>query len=328
MDFEPSYAMSDIVNHMAEKANAFLAALRVDQIAKAQMPFDNEDARQDWHYIPRERLGLSLKEMETHQRAKALALLDTGLSERAQSTARTIMSLEPILAEIEGPRRRFSRDPELYHLAVFGQPGEASTWSWRFEGHHISVNYTIIHGSLVAPTPFFFGSNPALVRHGDRMGLRTLKMEEDLARDLLSSLDGEQKKVAIISTQAPDDILTRNQPHVGGQLTSQGLQFKDMSQAQYGLAIKLLDVYVTRLPLLMADVQRKKIESATLETATFEWAGGINRGQGHYYRLLGATFLAEYDCTQNQANHIHAVWRDLTNDFGADFLQQHYHKSH
>jgi len=328
MSFESTDSMSAMANRMAENATAFLAALRIDQLEKAQMPFDDDVVRRDWHYIPKERTGLSLKEMEAHQRTKALALLDSGLSRRARSTARTIMSLEPILAKIEGPRRRFARDPELYYLSIFGQIEQGATWSWRFEGHHISVNYTIVNGSLVAPTPFFFGSNPALVRHGDRRGLRALKMEEDLARELLSSLDGEQKKIAIINAQAPDDILTRNQPQVGGQVSREGLRFKDMTAGQYELAKKLIDVYITRLPLLMAAWQRQKIESASLETAAFAWAGGINRGQGHYYRLLGSTFLAEYDCTQNQANHIHAVWRDLGNDFGLDFLKAHYQKSH
>ena len=143
---------------------------------------------------------------------KHFVLLDTGLSEQARTKARTIINLEPILAEVEGPRRRFPRDPDLYNLVIFGTPGSDTTWSWRFEGHHVSVNYTIVNGTLVAPTPVFFGSNPAQVRHGEHEGLRALKEEEDLARDLLASLDGEQKRVAIISDEAPADILTRNVP--------------------------------------------------------------------------------------------------------------------
>ena len=157
---------------------------------------------------------------------------------------------------------------------------------------------------------------------------RFLTEEEHLARDLLASLDGEQKKVAIISADAPDDILTRNVPHISNEVQIQGLQLEDMTTSQHDVATKLLDVYITRLPVSMANAQRKKIESTSLDTAAFAWAGGVNRGEGHYYRLLGATFLAEYDCTQNQANHIHAVWRDLTNDFGSDILKKHYQKSH
>jgi hypothetical protein len=328
MNFEELYTQIDTAHRMAEAATAFLAALRPDQVAKAQMPFDDEAARRDWHYIPRDRLGLALKEMEAHQRDKAFALLDTGLGEQARTKARTIISLESILAEVEGPKRRFPRDPELYDLVIFGLPGGEATWSWRFEGHHISVNYTIANGCLVAPTPIFFGANPAQVRHGERQGLRALKEEEDLARDLLVSLDGEQKKVAIISAEAPADILTRNVSRVGDEVHIAGLQLGDMTALQRDLATILIDVYVTRLPQSVAGAQRKKLKSTSLDTVAFAWAGGINRGEGHYYRLLGSTFLAEYDCTQNEANHIHAVWRDLTNDFGDDILKRHYRKSH
>ncbi len=326
MTLEERYTQIDTAKRMADAAVAFLASLRPDQAASAQLPFNEEHARQDWHYIPRDRLGLALKDMAAHQRDKAFALLDTGLSEHARATARTIISLEPILAEVEGPRRRFPRDPDLYNLVIFGTPGGEATWSWRFEGHHVSVNYTIVNGTLVAPTPIFFGSNPAQVRHGDREGLRALKEEEDLARDLLASLDGEQKSVAIISSKAPDDILTRNVPRVNDEVHIEGLQLKDMTAAQREVVTALLDVYVTRLPDSMADAQRANLVS--LDTAAFAWAGGVHRGEGHYYRVLGSAFLAEYDCTQNQANHIHAVWRDLTNDFGDDILKQHYRTSH
>lgn len=328
MNIEELYTQIDTANRMAEAATAFLASLRPDQAAKAQMVFDDEAARRDWHYIPRERLGLSLKEMEAYQRDKAFVLLDTGLGEQARAKARTIINLEPILAEVEGPGRRFPRDPDLYDLVIFGMPGAETTWSWRFEGHHISVNYTIVNGSLVAPTPIFFGANPDQVRHGDREGLRALKEEQDLARDLLASLDGEQKKVAIISANAPHDILTRNVARVSDEIQIEGLLLKDMTTSQRNVAKTLIDVYVTRLPESIAEAQRHKLTLTSLDTAAFAWAGGVNRGEGHYYRLLGSTFLAEYDCTQNQANHVHAVWRDLKNDFGDDILKQHYQKNH
>ena len=327
MNLEELYTHIDTAKRMADTATAFLASLRSDQKAKAQQTFDDESKRHDWHYVPRERLGLPLKEMESHQRNKAFALVDTGLGEQACNKARTIISLEPILAESEGTGRRFPRDPELYHLVIFGTPGD-STWSWRFEGHHISINYTIVNNTLVAPTPVFFGSNPAQVRHGSKEGLRALKEEEDFGRDLLASLDGEQKKVAIISAEAPQDMLTRNVPKVTDEVKIEGLQLKNMTASQRDLATALIDVYVTRLPEPIAIAQRKNLVSTSRDTAAFAWAGGVNRGDGHYYRVLGTTFLAEYDCTQNNANHIHAVWRDLTNDFGSDILKQHYQKNH
>lgn len=328
MSLEELYTQIDTAKAMADTATAFLASLRSDQATKAQQAFDNEESRHDWHYIPRDRLGLGLKEMEQHQRDKAFALVDTGLGEQARTKARTIISLEPILAEVEGAERRFPRDPELYHLVIFGTPGSDTTWSWRFEGHHISINYTIVNGTLVAPTPVFFGSNPAQVRHGSNEGLRALKEEEDLARDLLASLDGDQQKVAIISAEAPNDIFTRNLPRVSDEVQIEGLQLKDMTESQRTLTNELINVYVSRLPDSIANAQRENLIAKSLDTAAFAWAGGINRGDGHYYRVLGSTFLAEYDCTQNDANHIHAVWRDLTNDFGSDILRKHYQQSH
>ena len=253
MNLEERHTQIDTAKRMADAATAFLASLRPDQTAMAQLAFDDENARRDWHYIPRDRLGLALKDMEAHQRDKAFALLDTGLSEQARARVSTIISLEPILAEVEGPRRRFPRDPDLYDLVIFGTPGGETTWSWRFEGHHVSVNYTIVNGTLVAPTPIFLGSNPAQVRHGEHEGLRALKEEEDLARDLLASLDGEQKRVAIISAKAPDDILTRNVPRVNEEVQIDGLQLKDMTVAQREVVTALLDVYVTRLPDSIAE---------------------------------------------------------------------------
>ena len=328
MDLDKLYEQTDTAKRMAEAATAFLAALRPDQLARAQTDFDDEATRKDWHYIPRERPGLSLKEMEAHQREKAFKLVDTGLAEQARNRVRTIISLESVLAEQEGSRRRLPRDPELYHLVVFGNPGTETTWSWRFEGHHISLNHTIVNGSMVAPTPIFFGANPARVLHGEKEGLRTLKDEEELARELLSALDGEQKKVAVITPEAPSDILTSNVPCVTDEVHPEGLSVQDMTDGQQEIVNTLIDVYITRLPEPVAAAQRTKIETAGLDSACFSWAGAEERGKGHYYRVQAPVFLAEYDCTQNGANHIHSVWRDLTNDFGDDILKRHYRRSH
>ena len=328
MNIDEIYQQADTASRQAEAATAFLAALRPDQQAKTQHPFDDETVRKDWHYIPRDRAGLPLKEMEAHQREKAFNLVDTGLGEAARLKARTIISLEPILAQIEGTVRRFPRDPELYHMVIFGTPGGADPWSWRFEGHHISLNYTVVNGCMVAPTPTFFGANPAQVRHGEREGLRALEEEEDLGRDLLASLDGDQKRVAIIQADAPSDILTRNTPQVGDDVTPEGLSGKDMTPGQRETMQALVNVYINRLPGELAETEHGKLKAADPLGIHFAWAGAEERNKGHYYRVQGPTFLAEYDNTQNDANHIHSVWRDLTNDFGEDVLRQHYRQSH
>ena len=319
---------TDTVKRMAEAASAFLTALKDDQGAKARLDFGDTGERENWHYIPRERAGLALKEMDGGQRELAHALVATGVSAASYEKTKTIMGLEQVLAETEGTDRQFPRDSELYYLSVFGEPGEDEPWGWRFEGHHISLNFALVDGSMVGPTPVFFGANPAEVRHGAQEGTRALKDEEEVARELLAALDGEQKRQAVIAAEAPDDILTRAAPHVADEVQPEGLAGADMSAAQRQILQALVEVYVNRLPEEVAVAERARVERADLNQSHFAWAGPQERGKGHYYRVLGKTYLAEYDNTQNDANHIHAVWRDLENDFAEDLLRRHYRQAH
>jgi hypothetical protein len=328
MDTTQIYQEQETAQGMAEAAAAFLAGLNETQRAKALLDFADETQRTDWHYIPRDRAGLPLKEMDPAQQQRAHALVAAGLSTTGYQKAKTIISLEPILAVQEGTGRRFPRDAELYYVSVFGTPGSSEPWGWRFEGHHISLNYTIVDGYMVGPLPTFFGSNPAEVRHGDQQGLRALKEEEDLGRQLLMDLDGDQRKLAIISAEAPADIVTVNLPYVGDEVQPEGLAAKDMSVAQQQVLQALIEVYVRRLPDQLAEVELGKLQRSDLAQAHFAWAGVAERGGPHYYRIQGADYMAEYDNTQNDANHIHAVWRDLSNDFGGDLLRQHYQRDH
>ena len=318
---------ADTVGRMAEAAGNFLAALDAGSRAKAVIDFGDTQERENWHYIPRDRAGLALKEMDGKLRELAHALVATGVSAQGYEKVKTIIGMEPILAGIEGGGRRFPRDPELYYLSVFGAPGDAAPWGWRFEGHHISLNYTLVDGRMVGPTPLFFGSNPAEVRHGEHEGLRALKQEEDLGRQLLHELDGEQQKVAVVNAEAPGDILTTNVPYVRGEVEPEGLGSADMTAAQQEILNALVEVYVRRMPEAVAAAEWARL-GGDLASARFAWAGGAERGDPHYYRVQGASFLAEYDNVQNDANHIHAVWRDLTNDFGEDILRKHYREGH
>ena len=319
---------ADTVGRMAEAASNFLAGL--DEAGREQVVIEFTDSteRENWHYIPRDRAGLPLKEMDGKQRELAHALVATGVSARGYEKVSTIIGLEPILAELEGEGRRFVRDPQLYYVSVFGEPGGDAPWGWRFEGHHISLNYTLVEGRMLGPTPLFFGSNPAEVRHGEQAGLRALGEEEDLGRQLLHELDGEQKQVAIVDAEAPADIITTNVPYVRGEVEPEGLGSADMSAAQRELFHALVEVYVRRLPEAVAEAEWARLGEADLQAARFAWAGAEERGGPHYYRVLGPNFLAEYDNTQNDANHIHAVWRDLSNDFGEDILRRHYREGH
>src|SRR5262245_41432134 len=194
---------------MAEAANKFLTSLSAEQKAKAGFDFKDQQ-RLDWHFVPRERKGLPLKDLNENQRKLAMEFMKSGLGASGYQKATTIMSLEPVLAQLEGPNRRFPRDPELYFFSVFGTPSPKAPWGWRVEGHHLAMNFTVVKGELVSNTPLFFGANPAEVRDGERKGLRALAGEEDRARELVVALDEKQRAIAIFDKTAPGDIITTN----------------------------------------------------------------------------------------------------------------------
>jgi Protein of unknown function (DUF3500) len=303
----------------------FLAALNSTQSAKAKFDFASEE-RMNWHFIPRERKGLPFKEMDPAQQRLAHAFLSAGLSQRGYMKATTVMSLEAVLKELEqgkGP----ARDTELYFFSVFGEPSDTKTWGWRVEGHHLALNFTLAEGQLVASTPAFYGSNPAEVRDGPRKGLRTLAGEEDRARDLLQALDEKQRAVAIFEKQAPKDILSTNsrRADVGPPV---GLPASKMNKKQSDLLVALIEEYTGNMAADVAAARLEQIRRAGLDKIHFGWAGALERGQPHYYRVQGPTFLIEYDNTQNNANHIHAVWRNYDGDFGLDLLGMHLKASH
>ena len=310
---------------MRAAAQNYLAALAPEQASRVKFPFGDGE-RLNWHFIPRPRKGLPFKEMDPAQQRLAHAFLSSGLSQRGYMKATTIMSLEAVLKELEqgkGP----ARDAELYYVSVFGEPSDSATWGWRVEGHHLSLNFTLAEGQLVASTPSFFGSNPAEVREGPRRGLRTLAGEEDRGRDLLQSLDEKQRAAVVINKEAFKEILSGNsrKADVGPPV---GLPAAKMTRKQVDLLTALLEEYAGNMPADVAAARLEQVRRAGIEKVHFAWAGGITRGQPHYYRVQGPTFLIEYDNTQNNANHIHAVWRNFDGDFGADLLGIHLAESH
>lgn len=312
-------------------AKALLSSLPAEQKAKATFPFAEEE-RINWHFIPRERKGLPMKEMAPQSRLLAHALLSTGLSFRGAAKAVTIMSLEEVLYQIEGADEskraavRERRDPEKYFISIFGEPAEKGAWGWRVEGHHLSLNFTIKDGRLLRATPSFFGSNPGEVRQGPLTGLRVLGQEEDLGRELVKSLTDEQAKKAIVAETAPKDVLTAAERKVN-PLTPDGLPDSEMTDGQKALLKKIIAEYLNRI---RPDVAREEIESIQNAGGPihFAWAGAKERGEGHYYRVQGKTFLLEYDNTQNDANHVHSVWRSFEGDFGRDLLGEHLKAAH
>ena len=299
---------------MAAAAQTFLGTLDAAQRAKAHLPFDSEE-RFNWFYIPKDRVGLPLKQMTAPQREATMALLHAGLSEKGYTKAEAVRALEPVLAEIE--KNPVRRDPELYYVSIFGDPTPAGTWGWRYEGHHLSQNWTVVRGESIASSPQFFGSNPAEVRDGPKKGTRVLAAEEDLARALLERLTEAQRAKAVISAEAPDDMLTANNRKAAMQ-EDRGLSHEELTPEQRGLLMAVIEEYAGAQQRSIAQKRLEAVRTAGLGKVKFAWMGGLERGKRHYYRIQGPTFLIEYDNTQNDANHIHAVWRDFTGDFGLD----------
>lgn len=308
---------------VAVTARTFLSALNDRQRAAASFPFDHPE-RTRWAYVPERRTGIPLRAMDAGQRAAAFELLGTGLSERGTGLARGIIELEGVLGEMEGGSSwGLDRDPGLYYLALFTGPGGTHPWGWSFEGHHLSVNVTDLgpHGQIVAP--LFMGADPARVPSGPREGTRLLAAEEDLAFELLGMLDPAQRARATIAARTFGEILTRSAPLVG-PMEFAGLPAAGMTTAQQRQLRRLLQVYAGRMADSSASRQLQRIEEAGFGRLHFAWAGAHQPRQPHYYRIHGPTVLVEYDNTQDGANHIHTVWRDLENDFGGDLLRRHY----
>jgi hypothetical protein len=312
---------------IVSKANDFLNLLDDSQAAKARFKMGDEE-RFNWHYIPRERNGIPLKELTDKQRQAALAMLKICLSEQGLQKANNIMALENVLRQVESRGADDTyRDPLNYSVTIFGNPAADSLWGWRLEGHHISLNFSSADGIIVSATPTFWGSNPATVRSGRDAGKQVLKQEADLGFTLVNSLDPNQLKAALMSQKAPGDIITGNQRQVSLQ-EFKGIAFSDMKENQKKLLLQLLNVYVKNYQFGFAKRLMDKIDKAGIENLSFAWAGSLQPGAGHYYRIQGPMLLIEFDNTQNNANHVHTVVRDLTNDFAGDILREHYEKEH
>jgi hypothetical protein len=306
-------------------AEAFASSVSDADRGRTLYGFD-EAERHTFNYVPMVRGGLPLQDMSDAQKGQAQALLRHVLSDDGYARTQQIITHESILRALEmerGVKGYERRDPGHYYLALFGTPAADSPWGWRFEGHHLSVNVTHAGDAAAVVAPLFFGANPARVPSGPHEGLRLLALEEDLARALVTSLDQGQRGRAVIAPETTNDIVTTTVPKVDG-LSTEGLPAGEMTAAQRAQLRQIVDVYAARLSLREAKAQLERIDAAGFDTLHFAWAGGLESGQKHYYRIHGPTVLIEYDNSQNDGNHIHTVWRDLQNDFGGDLLRKHY----
>ncbi len=362
---------------MAGAARDLLDALDDEQRALALWPFPSDDERRLWFYTPTDHGGLPLGRMRPAQQRLALRFVATGLSRAGYVTVATIIGLENVLDAVEGWTAAFERergrDPGLYYLRVFGDP-DGGPWSWRFGGHHVSLHHLVLDGEVVASTPCFLGADPAASPLLGPHLLRPLAGAEDLARDLVRSLDDAQRQQAIVSPVAPVDLVGGNRSRLtpgdeprplidiwrgrfdgkfGDRLRAtqaraeqaagltpahlEAVRFSAEPKGVSAAALRteqqdglraLLDVYLHRIPDELADAEAAKVAGDRLGAVAFAWAGSVEPGEPHYYRVQGPLVLVEYDNTQRDVNHVHAVWRDPRGDFGDDVLAQHYRTSH
>jgi hypothetical protein len=310
---------------MAGAATAFLSTLTNDARKRVVFVF-NDKERLNWHYVPRRREGLAFKDMPAPARAAAHELMKASLSAAGYGKAVNVIRLEGVLRQLE-TFGGLMRDPENYLVTVFGAPGPGAPWGWRLEGHHLSLNFTLVPGKPIAVTPAFFGANPAEVRSGTLKGLRALGPEQDLGRALAQAMDEGQRRRMVIAAQSLGDIVSG--PGRGERLQSPaGVRGADLGAAQREALLRLVEEYARGMRADVADDELRRVREAGVERLHFAWAGPLDPGHAHYYRIHGPTLLIEFDNTQNDANHIHSVWHDPQRDFGGDLLQSHYARGH
>jgi len=336
--------LSSTLAIIIESTSAFLKTLTPAQRGVAVIPFDNSLERSNWHFYPtkldtvkdetgllwHERRGLGIKEMSKEQRIAAHAMLRTALSTQGYLKAAGIMQLEEILRETEialgGSPYVPLRDSELYFFSIFGDPSAKAAWGWRVEGHHLSLHFTHAIRGEYSITPSFFGTRPAVVEHGKHVGMRILSAEAELGRYLVKSFSSDQLRHVIIGTSAPQEIVTGNsrKASLGAPV---GLAYSQFTSDQQRQLMRLVEEYVYNWRSDFAKTEIERIIKSGLDRLHFAWAGELEEGKPHYYRIHGNDLLIEYDNTQNNANHVHTVYRDLSNDFGVDSLTHHYQQS-
>lgn len=316
---------------LAQHANDFLNSLSTELKAKTHFELSDSE-RYNMNYVPISRKGPTFNDFTEKQSGYALELLKASLGKEGYRKASEIMELDKVLIKIENNKMKMPdgspmRDPLNYHFCIFGEPTSNGFWGWRFEGHHISLNFSSINNKVVSSTPSFFGTNPAIVNIEGFDRKQVLKLETELGFSLVNSLTSAQLPIARFSDTAPSEIITGNRAKVEN-LEPKGISFKELTTEQKKIFMNLLDVYLSNYQLGFSKTLRAKIDKAGINNLSFAWAGSLAPGKGHYYRIQGPMLLIEYDNTQNNANHVHTVVRDLTNDFAEDILKEHYQNEH
>lgn len=310
-----------------EALREFLATLDDAQRQRAVAPVDSPD-RLDWHYVPRERPGVRLGELDERQRAALHVLLDTTLSSQGRRKVDGIVQLEDVLHELESKpgAPATHRDPGLYAFRAFGTPGHGP-WAWKLEGHHVALNFTSAESAPTRTTPFFLGVNPARVRSGKLAGSRVLAVEEDLGREIELALDEDQRALSRLAGATPMEVVLGPGVDRGFQ-AAEGIGLAGLRAPQRQLVERLLDEFAGNLAPDLRDQARQRFREDGLAALRFGWSGGTRMGDPHYWRIVGSEFAIEYADVDGGANHFHCVWRDFERDFGADLLRDHLANDH
>lgn len=318
-------------SQMTKAANAFLVTLSPAQKDKAYAKFSHKN-RNDWDFFPdkfvkpeKKRFGLLLKDMDANQKNLAMNLLHTALSEKGMLTTQNVMMLEQVLFDLT---KDPIRDTGLYYVSIFGEPSETDTWAWTFEGHHLSINVTLVNGHHLSITPAFYGTNPGVVKSGKHKGLQVLDKEENLGREIAKSLSPKQAERAKAFDTPPAEIFSFNLSKVDKSLFNprKGLKYSEMTSTQRGQIKELIKVYIEKFrPELLENLDNSPLTE--LDSLVFVWVGSTNPAEPHYYRIVTTNHMIEYDNVRSGGTHPHTAWREFNGDFGEDLIRKH-HKEH
>ena len=328
----PSFGLSQKKKeNLSAVANTFLNTL-TPELKNASLFDFNSAERTQFFFVPVERKGTSFNQFNESQKEAALNLLKASLSKKGFYKSEEIRQLEKVLLKIENPPLIFNgkkviRDYLDYHFWIFGVPSETKLWGWKFEGHHISFNFISKNNTILSSTPSFLGANPAIVAIEGFKKKQVLKSEMNMGTQLVSSFDTLQNNIAQFSKNAPIDIITKNN-FKAEKINPLGISYNELNASQKDLFLELLDEYMDTYIFGFAEDLRKKVYRSGIENLHFAYAGEINSTKGFYYRIQGGDLLIEYDNIQNDANHVHSVVRDLSNDWGESILKKHYSAQH
>ena len=306
---------------ITQVAQSFVASLTSEQKAQTVFDFSNPE-RTQWSHRSQSRLGLTLKAMNAEQRQLAFDLLRVTLSARGFHKIESVRELENLSPSTSASAYPNPRDPELYSLAIFGTPSTSGAWGWRWEGHHLSQNFTMIDGQLVSCTPSFVGINPFRPASGQEKprDFPLLDNELSFGRALAQSLTPAQRKLAVLAIEVPQDIITQTKAKVETLDTYQGISVADLNAVQKKILGRIIAEYVGLVRTDFALNEMIAISETAEEQIFFTWVGGTDDNQECYFRIRGPSFLLELSNVQGNSNHVHLVWRDTQKDFGFEGL--------